>query len=277
MGGSGGKSTSQAGNNSNFNQDVWGKQGKNLGKMYRQAGKLFGNLNSQMQNQVPGATNQMQNISGSANPAWQQQLQGGAYQGMDLQGMYDQALQGGGNEQFMNEQIMGGEGNNYVDAMKAQMASDSQTNLGSSLAMNDARAAGMGQSGSSRHGLTESRLYEDSNDALTDAQTKLGYDTFAQDQARKMSIAQNADQWDANKLNNVSGMLGSQNQAMQGGLNFGQGMQNLNMGQFAPSMAPWQAMGQYSNVLGNPTVLGSGKGSGSSDAKGKAGSGGMMG
>lgn len=277
MGGSGGKSTSQADNNSGFNQDVWGKQGKNLGKMYRQAGKLFGNMNNQMQSQVPGATDQMQGIFGSANPAWQQQLGGGAYQGMDLQGMYNQAFEGGGNEQFMNEQIMGGAGNDYVDAMKAQMAADSQKNLGTSLSMNDARAAGMGQSGSSRHGLTESRLYEDSNDALTDAQTKLGYDTFAQDQQRKMDIARNADQFDMGRLQQAGGMLGSQNQAMQGGLNFGQGMQNLNMGQFAPSMAPWQAMGQYSNVLGNPTVLGSGKGSGSSDAKGKAGSGGMMG
>jgi len=68
----------------------------------------------------------------------------------------------------------------------------------------------------------------------------------------------------------LSGMIGQQNQAMQGGLNFGQNQQNLSMGQFAPGMMPWQALGEYANTIGRPTVLGSGtqSGSGSSSSKG---------
>jgi len=266
MSGSLGKSESDSSsdNFSNFNQNVWGPQGNALQNMYGQLGGLFNQSNTGMQNQIPGAVQQQQGVFGDANNAWQQQLQGGAYQGMDLQGQYNQALQGGGNEQFIDQSIMGGQGNNYVDAMKQQMQGDASSNLGRSLAMNDARAAGYGQSGSSRHGLTESRLYQDSNDALTDAQTSLGFSSFDRDLDRKLGIAQRADQFDMGKLQTSAGMLGSSNQAMQGGINAGQGMQNLGMGQFAPYMAPWQMSGQYSNQMGSPTVLGSGGGGGSS-------------
>jgi len=188
---------------------------------------------------------------------------------MVLQNQYNQALQGGGNEQFMNEQIMGGAGNDYVDAMKTQMQSDAFDNLGQQYAGIDQRAAGGNLGGSSRHGLVQAQAYEDTADALQQSQTKLGYDTFADDQARKMGIAQRADQFDMSKLQNVSGMLGQQQNAMQGGLNFGQNMQQYGMGQFSPYMAPWQAAGAYSNAIGAPTVLGSGTVGGNADSSSK--------
>lgn len=277
MGGSLGKSESSAQNQSNFNQNVWGPQGDALQGLYGQLGGLFNQTNQGMQDQIPGAVDNMQGIFNTSNPAWQQQLEGGAYQGMDLQGNYNQALQGGGNEQFMNESIMGGAGNNYAQAMQDQLRTQSDQNLGRDLAMNDARAAGYGQGGSSRHGLTEARLYDDAGDRLANQQTNIGFDTFDKDLDRKLGIARNADAFDLARLNSTSGMLNSSNQAMQGGLNYGQNMQNLGMGQFAPQMAPWQAMGQYAANLGRPTVLGSGSGSGSSDSKGFGLSGGMFG
>ena len=227
-----------------------------------------------MQGQIPGAIDQQQGVFNDANPAWQNQLQGGAYSGMDLQGQYNQALQGGGNEQFMNNSIMGGQGNNYVDAMRNQMQQDSSQRLGQNLASNDARAAGNQLSGSSRHGIAEQGIYDQSEQNLGRMQTQMGYDTFDKDLERKLGIAQRADTFDMNKLNNVSNMIGGQQGAMQGGINQGAGMQNLGMGQFAPQMAPWQAMGQYSNTIGGPTTLSSGQGSGSSNAKGKGASGG---
>jgi len=68
-------------------------------------------------------------------------------------------------------------------------------------------------------------------------------------------------------LNNISGMMGQQQNAMQGGLNYGGQMQNLGMGSFAPYMMPWQAANQYAGTIGSPTILGSGSMTGSSDSK----------
>lgn len=277
MGGSIGGSKSSADNSSEFDQNVWGPQGDALGGMYGQLSNLFNQGSKGMGGRVPGAADNMQGVFDQSTPFWQQQMGGGAFEGMDLQGDYQNALQGGGNEQFMNEQIMGGAGNNYVDAMKGQMQQDSSDSLGRNLAANDARAAGYGMSGSSRHGITERGINDASSRDLSNAQTRLGYDTFAQDQDRKMGIAQRADQFDMGRLNNVSGMLGQQQGAMQGGLNYGSGMQNLGMGQFSPYMAPWNMAGQYSGMLGNPTVLGSGSGQGQSSGKGMGLSGGGFG
>ena len=70
---------------SNFNQDVWGGQSPALQDLYAQSGKLFGQTNDSMQNLIPGATQNMQNVADQTNPAWQQQMQGGAYADMGLQ------------------------------------------------------------------------------------------------------------------------------------------------------------------------------------------------
>ena len=86
MSGSAGKSSSDSENKSSFNQDVWGPQGDALQGLYGQLSNLFNQSNTGMQGQIPGAVGDMQGIFGAANPAWQQQLGGGAYQGMDLQG-----------------------------------------------------------------------------------------------------------------------------------------------------------------------------------------------
>ncbi len=66
-------------------------------------------------------------------------------------------------------------------------------------------------------------------------------------------------------------MLGSQQQTQNQGIQGGQGMQNLGMGQFNPYMAPWQAMGQYANTIGRPTILSEGTMSGESSSKGASG------
>jgi hypothetical protein len=277
MGGALGKSESQATNQSQFDQNIWGPQGGALGNMYSALGGLFNQTNQGMQGQIPGAVQQQQGVFNQANPAWQQQLGGGAYQGMDLQGDYRNALTGGGNEQFIDRSIMGGQGNDYVDAMRGQMQDDSSQRLGRNLAMSDARASGAGMGGSSRHGLLQARMAEDEGDRLGALQTGVGFNTFDKDLDRKLGIAQRADQFDMGRLQQTGQMLGNQNQAMQGGLNFGQNMQGLGMGQFAPGMAPWQAAGQYAQNIGRPTVLSSGAGSGASDSKGFGASGGVGG
>ena len=113
--------TANAGNQSQFGQNVWGPQGAALTNLYQALGGIFDQSSGGMQGQIPGAVGQQQGIFNAANPAWQQQMAGGAYGGMPLQQNYQNALQGGGNEQFINESIMGGAGNNYADAMKGQL------------------------------------------------------------------------------------------------------------------------------------------------------------
>lgn len=277
MSGSMGKSESQAQEGAKFDQNVWKPQGNALQNLYGQMGGLFGSTNQQMQGQIPGAIDQQQQIFQGSMAPWQQQMQGGAFAGMDTQGNYQNALQGGGNEQFINQSIMGGAGNNYVDAMKQQMQSDAFGNLGQGLATLDQRASQAGQPGSSRHGLAQRGMFDDTMDRLSSDQTNLGFQTFDKDLDRKMGIAQRADQFDMGRLNSTGNMLQAQQGAMAGGIQQGQGMQNLGMGQFAPSMAPWGAAGQYASSIGRPTVLGSGQSSGSSDSKGKASSGGIGG
>ena len=263
-----GASKSDSNNQAQYGQNVWGPQGNALQNMYGQQSGLFDWSNQGMQNMAPGASQNMQGIFDQSMNPWQNQMQGGAYAGMDLQGMYAQDRQGGGNEQFMNESIMGGAGNNYVDAMRGQMQQYSDQRLGSYLAMNDLRASGYGQSGSSRHGYTEGKLHDQSEQNLGRMQTQLGYESFDKDMDRKMNIARNADQFDMQRMQQSGNMLGQQNAAMQGGLNYGQNMQNLGMGGMAPYMAPWQAAGQYAQNMGRPTVLGSGSSSGSSGSAG---------
>jgi len=270
MGGSVGKSESSSGNQ--FGQNVFNPGGQE--RMQNQLGGLW-NQGQAGRGMMNRAEEGMRDITNTARPAWEQQMGGGAYQGMDLQNQYNQALQGGGNEQFMNQSIMGGAGNDYVDAMKGQMQTDAGNRLGQQMAGLDARAGATGMPGSSRHGIVQAQAMDDSNRALTDAQTRLGYETFDQDLDRKMGIAQRADQFDMDRLNNVSGMLGAQQGAMQSGLGASQNMQGLNMGQFAPQTSQWNNANQYSNAMGSPTVLSQGQAS--SDSKGSGISGGMGG
>jgi hypothetical protein len=267
-GGSLGKSESDESNQSQFNQNVWEPQGNALQGLYGQMGNLFNQTNNQVQGQIPGAVGQQQDVFNQANPAWQQQLGGGAFQGMDLQNQYNQDRQGGGNEQFIDQSIMGGAGNNYADAMKNQLAGDSMDRLGRQYAQSDLRASNAGQSGSSRHGLLQADMARKEMDRLGEQQTGIGFNSFDKDLDRKLGIAQRADQFDMGRLQQSGNMLGQQQAAMQGGLGAGKGMQQLGMGQFAPSQVPWQAAGNYANSIGGPTILGSGSGSGDSSSKG---------
>lgn len=267
-GGSLGKSESESGSESSFDQNVWGPQGAALQNLYGQLGGLFGQTTSGMQGAIPGAVGNIQQAFQQAMHGVGQQMGGGAYQGLDLQGAYRDALQGGGNEQAINQMIMGGAGNNYAQAMKDQLAGDAMDRMGRMFAQADLRASAAGQPGSSRHGLLQSNIARNELDRLAEQQTNIGYGTFDKDLDRKLGIAQRADAFDMGRLQNVGQQLGGQQAAMSGGLAFTPQLANLGMGQMAPFMAPWQAAGAYASALGRPTVLGSGTGTSSSSAKG---------
>ena len=285
MGGSvsGGKSKSNSGNSSSaeFGQNVWGQQGDALGGMYNQISSLFPSTVSGIQSQTPGFQNYNQQVQAQALPAMQNQMQGGAYQnlgiGNQLMGSLNQSLNSPTNMQQINGMIMGGSGNNYADAMKQQYVQDANLAQGNMLANTDARAAASGMSGGSRHGILQAQGMQDINKNLQSNLAQTGFNTFDKDLDRKLQIAGQADQGTLARQQMMQQMLGSQQDAMSGGLNAAQGVQNLGMSNFAPYMMPWQAAGAYSNAMGAPTVLSSGTGTGSgfgnSNSKGAGASG----
>ena len=283
MSGSLGKSESESDSQSTnqFRQNVWPVQSNALAGLYNQAGNLFGQTNTGMQGQIPGATDYISGIADQAQPAWQDQMAGGAYRDMGLQGSLmgslNQSLNNPSAMSEINAMVMGGECNNYAVAMKNQYMQDARRAKNQMLSNMDARAVASGQSGSSRHGVAQAEGMRGINENLQSNLARTGFDTFDKDLDRKLQIAGMADQGTLARQQMMSGMLGSQNQAQQYGLGQSGQMQNLGMGQFAPQMMPWQAMGNYADVIGGPTILGSGEGSmsGSSDAKGFSMAGGM--
>jgi len=266
MGGSASGSKSKS--KSSFQDRVWGGQSDALQDLYGNAQDLFNQTNTGMQGLQPGATQNMQDTYNQVSPYYQEQLQGGAYRDMGLQnqlmGSLNQSMNQPSAMSQINAMTMGGEGNNYANAMKEQYIQDAGRAQDLMLSSLDARAAGSGMSGGSRHGVAQGLGMEGINDKLQANLAKTGYDTFDADLQRKLDIAQQADQGNLARQQMMSGMIGQQNQAQQGAIQGGQNMQNINMGQYAPQMMPWDAMGQYGNVIGRPTILGSGKQSGSS-------------
>jgi len=267
---SGSKSSSKS--QSSYKDEIYGTQDPYLGGMYQGAQDLFNQTSQGMSQYIPGAAQNMQGIFQGSQPYWQNQMQGGAYKDMNLQNQLLGSLQQSEGrpsaQSEINAMIMGGDGNNYADAMKDQYMQDAQRSMDNMNSTLDARAAGSGMGGSSRHGVAQGIMGRGINDKLQKNLAETGYNTFDKDLQRKLQIAGQADQNNFGRQQMMSNMIGQQQGAMQGGLNFGQNMQNMNMGQFSPYMAPWQAMGQYSNAIGRPTVLGSGQGTskGSSSA-----------
>ena len=278
MSGGGSYNQSKANNQSNFNQKIPKWQSDALTKMYGAAASTFGNTGNSINQQMGGAQDYINRTHQSAMPEWQSQLSGGVYKGMDnanaLSNSLQQSLSNPTATSQIYGQMMGGQGNNYADAMKASYLGDANRATDNMLANLDSRAAASGMSGGSRHGVATSQGMYDINSQLQKNLADTGYNTFDKDLANKLNIAQQADQGTLARQQMMSGMLGQQQGVQTGALNAGGQMQNLGMGSFAPTMMPWQNMSNYANSIGSPTVLSSGGSSGSSNAMGVSGGGG---
>lgn len=267
---------SNSNNQAQMSQSVFGPQSNALGDLYKTGFDVFGQ-NQQFANQaMPIAQQNAQNVVNSALPAWQQQLQGGAYQDLGIGSQLMSSLQQSQNTPSATSQVyagmMGGNGNNYADAMKAAYVGDANRAADNMMRTLDARATGSGMSGGSRHGLAEAQGYYDVNSNLQHNLAKTGYDTFDKDLNNKLMIAQQADQGSLGRQQLMANMLGQQNGAQAGALQFGEGMQNLGLGTLAPSTAGWANINGLGSLIGQPTVLSQGSSSGNSNAKSKGSS-----
>ena len=272
MSGGGNYSQSSANNQSNFNQKIPKWQSDALTKMYGAAASTFGNTGNSINQQMGGAQDYINQTNQSAMPEWRNQLNGGVYQGMDnanaLSSSLQQSLSNPTATSQIYGQMMGGQGNNYADAMKASYLGDANRATDNMLANLDSRAAASGMSGGSRHGVATSQGMYDINSNLQKNLAATGYNTFDKDLNNKLNIAQQADSGTLARQQMMAGMLGQQQGVQAGALNAGGQMQNLGMGSFAPTMMPWQNMSNYANSIGSPTVLSSGGSSGNSNAMG---------
>lgn len=247
-----------------------GRQTQHIPKWQRQAYKnmlgkastMYDAQTNAINQQVPGIQDYVKRISDITAPAWQDQLQGGVYRDVnptDLLSKIEQFQNTESKTQPLYEQIMGGKGNNYVDAMKDTFMKDAQRRRDLNYASLDARAAGSGMSGGSRHGIAQALIDRDINDNLGKQMTTVGYESFDKDLQNKLGIARDAD---ANTLKRqgmysdmANNLIAGKDRSVQGGLAGASGMQGLGMGQFSPTMMPWSNLQNYQSAIGNPITL----------------------
>ena len=262
---------SNSGSNNKFGQQVSSMQSPALQDLYTQARDMFTNTQGGVDKAVGQSQDYINNVNQSALPAWQQQLGGGAYAGVDANDIYSQLKQSMGqpsNTSSIYAGMMGGEGNNYADAMKSKYMADADRAQKQMMSNIDARAGGTGMVDSSRAGVSEALGMRDINQNLQGNMAQVGYETFDKDLQNKLGIAQQADSNTLQRQQMLQGMLGQKQQAMQGGLQGSSQMQNLGMGSFAPLSQQWQGLNNYQQAIGSPLVLNSGQGSSFANAGG---------
>jgi hypothetical protein len=269
MSGSMSQNKTDSANQSEFSQRVFKQQVPYLKSLYQQGANLFG---SSMANSGP-TQQRTENTFNSANPAWQQQLQGGAYSGLDSNQVANDLRTSMGqpsNQANIYASVMGGKGNNYADALKDVFVKDADRAQGLMLKNLDARAGYM--SGGSRHGVATAMGMDDINRNLQSNLTKTGYDTFDKDLNNKLTIAQQADSNNMSRQQMLLDMLTGKQNAISSALGNTGAMQNLGM---AGMNVPWQLLNNYKGIIGGPLTLASGSSSGWATDRGFSGGGGM--
>lgn len=273
MSGSAGFQQSKQGSNnvSQMSQNVDPAQQAALSQMYGALPSIFGQNQAAANQGQQFAQPYSQSVATSAMPAYQSQLNGGVYQdlgiGNQLMSSLNQSQNSPSAMSQMNGMIMGGNGNNYADAMKAGYISDANRARDSMMGTLDARATGSGMSGGARHGVATAQGNYDINSNLQHELARTGYDTFDKDLDRKLQIAGQADQSTLARQQLMAGMLGQQNAATTGAIQGGETVQNLGLGTMAPASAGWGNMQGWANAIGSPTVLSQGGSIGSSFGK----------
>lgn len=248
-------------------QNVFGPQQSALGGLYGQAGNTYNDYLKSLNQYTPGIMSQTQGITDSAVNANQNQMAGGAYSGLDANQLYDslyKSMQQPSNTSSIYAQMMGGQGNNYADAMKQQYTNDANRAQQMMLSNLDARAAASGMSGGSRHGIAQGLGLEGINDQLQSQLAQTGYNTFDKDLANKLSIAAMADTNTVERQQMLADMLSNKQNTMSSGIQNSQSLQDLSQGTTNVLQLPWAGLQSYADTIGGPTVLNKGSSYGAS-------------
>ncbi|RLB98765.1 MAG: hypothetical protein DRH90_21420 [Deltaproteobacteria bacterium] len=203
QGGSTGFNSASGGNEStqtndsfgNSSQDVWGPQSGHLQGVYGGAQGLYQGQQGQLAAEGNRAGNMIGDVQQGAMGQWQ-------------------------------DKISDGNVNAYTDQMKQSIAKDAGNASNQMMNSLDARAAGSGMSGGSRHGTAIGQGLTGINDSMLKQQANVGYQ--AEESAR--------------------------NRQMQA-LGQSQNMANLGMAGFNPMNAQWSGLQNYAGAVGGPTAL----------------------
>jgi hypothetical protein len=181
----------------------------------------------------------------------------------------------------MYEDIVGGSGNTYIDPLVNSMWDSGMERLGTMQSGNAVDAASAGQSGSSRHAMTDAMSERMIHSDMTDKENALRAGAYDTDLNWKMKIAQQADTGRQNAINSGFQFMDTANTNDQWAMNYLPTTQNMGMGLYAPwmqsSMMPFNMMNMYSQAFPDPTVLSSATSDSqsSSSGSGKSGSAGF--
>lgn len=276
---SAGGGSSNAGNyssqHSNANQSVWAPQGDALQGLYGAAQNMYQNqpYTSAIDSMMGGLSSQLGGIAGQAQGGYQNMLGGGSVGNTDdIRNQLMQSLTASSsspsNTSQMYQSIVGGAGNTYIDPMVAAMKTGAMDNLARLQAGTGLDAAAMGQAGGSRQAMQNAMLGSQANKDMMAQEAMMRGGAYDKDLAMKMNIAALADQNVAGSQDKMMSLLGMADQNVGAGMNFGSAMQGLGMGALAPFLqgqqASMNALNNYSDVIGGPTVLGSASGDGRS-------------
>ena len=198
-------------------QNVWGAQSPYLQDVYGGAQNSYQNAMGNINALTPSVQNQVSSAAGAAAGGYGNQMGGGFSSGL--------AGQIGPNA--------------YANAMKGQIANDANQLRQQSLGGLDARAAAAGMSGSSGYRDQVNSMNDDINEQALNAMTNVGYNSYDNAVGRQMQLA---GQMDANQ----QGAIGNLQNIQQGSMN-----------QYNPAMVGLNAAGQYGQIIGGPTTLGS--------------------
>ena len=261
---------------SRSSNSVWKPQGSALKDMY---GYLPGLMDMNM-GQLGGFNNFAMNqvmpyMQGLINPTmggYQNQLQGGQQGNFanamspQLQQSLMQSLngpQGQTNTQRMFQDIVGGQGNEYIDPVVNDMYDTMWDQLDRGGFKDQAQqAAQTGNMGNYNRQMNNTLLANDALQNTQRAENQLRAGAYDTDLNWKMNIANQADTNSLNDRmnaqNNLMGMYGGADQNIQAGMGNMAGMQQFGMGMMNPWMAmqqmPWMGANNYANVLGSPIM-----------------------
>jgi len=255
---------------SRTNQDVWDKQSPYLQAGYQGAADLAVAQNDKYQGVADNAAAINQGVLSHMAPVMGQQAAGGVYgeggagQGLMQanQGIMDNGMgqsQWGGQSNF-------GEVNPYVDAQKQAIAADAGVASNQMMNSMDARAAGSGMSGGSRHGTAIAQGMSDINRNMQNAQANVGFQANEAAQGRRMQSeeaerarrmsageAQMGRQMDAGKM--LQGMYNTQEATTNNMVANTGNMMDLGMKGFNPLNAQWGNLQNYNAAIGGPNNL----------------------
>ena len=264
---SGGAESSQA--NSKTTQDVFGSG--HFGNMYGAAGDLYEQqsaMNPQFQQFMMGQVNPfMMGLNPYMMQGFGAQMGGGGLGATGaavdpaLRDSLQQSLSGGpSNTARMYQDIVGGEGNTYVDPLVDDMYNQAWKGLDRGAFKNSAQsAAASGNMGNYSRQMDNSAFAADTMSDVRSKEMQLRAGAYDKDMDWKMQIANQADSNVGAAQDRAIGLLGGGDQNQQFGMGAGLGMQQFGMGMASPWMAmqqfPWANLNNYANALGDKTVL----------------------